>query len=103
MRSSTTTVVAIPRQRIWLLNNGIAISRNRASAALNQLAIFKCELLHVSRSLDAERGRLQHQARHRGEDEHRERLRQKGAPPARGTSKRGYLGGAAQWEPPDGH
>src|ERR1700736_4641226 len=80
MRSSTTTVVAIPRQRIWLLNNGIAISRNRASAALNQLAIFKCELLHVSRSLDAERGRLQHQARHGGKDEYRRDRQAAGGP-----------------------
>jgi hypothetical protein len=31
---------------------------NGFAAALNQLAIFKCELLHVSRSLDAERDRL---------------------------------------------
>jgi hypothetical protein len=51
-------VVPIPRQWIWLLNNGIAVSRKRVCAALNQLAIFKCELLHVSHSLDAERDRL---------------------------------------------
>jgi hypothetical protein len=51
-------VVPIPRQWIWLLNNGIAVSRKRVCGALNQLAIFKCELLHVSRSLDVERDRL---------------------------------------------
>jgi len=43
----------IPRQWIWLLNNGIAVSRNRVCVALDQFAIFKCELLHISRSLDA--------------------------------------------------
>jgi hypothetical protein len=53
MRSSTTNVVPIPRQSIWLLNDGIAVSRKRVYAGLNQLAIFKCELLHVSHSLDA--------------------------------------------------
>src|SRR6476646_2926039 len=30
------------------------VSRNGAGDGLNQLAIFKCELPHVSRSLDAE-------------------------------------------------
>src|SRR5258705_13018848 len=30
----------------------------KAEPALNQPAFFKCDLLHVSRSLDAERGRL---------------------------------------------
>jgi hypothetical protein len=43
----------------WLLNNGIALSRNRACAALDQFAIFKCELLHVSHSLDDEMDHLQ--------------------------------------------
>jgi hypothetical protein len=37
------------------LNNGIDASRNRARAALNQLAIFKCDLLHISRSLERDR------------------------------------------------
>src|SRR4029077_19441706 len=58
MKTSTTTVVAISRRRIWLLNNGIAVSRYRARASLNQLTIFRCELLHVSSPLDADRGRL---------------------------------------------
>src|SRR4029077_11760655 len=58
MKTSTTTVVAISRRRIWLLNNGIAVSRYRARASLNQLTIFRCELLHVSSRLDADRGRL---------------------------------------------
>jgi hypothetical protein len=58
MKTSTTTVAAISRRRIWLLNNGIADLRYRAGASLNQLTIFRCELLHVSRPLDADRGRL---------------------------------------------
>jgi hypothetical protein len=56
MKTSATTVVAIPRQRIWLLNNGIAVSQHRARAALNQLTIFRYEPRHVSRPLDADRG-----------------------------------------------
>ena len=58
MKTSTTTVVAISRRRIWLLNNGIAVSRCWAHASLNQLTIFRCELLSVSRAFDADRGRL---------------------------------------------
>jgi len=39
---------------VWLrlLNNGMALSRTGACAALDQLAIFRCELLHVSHLLD---------------------------------------------------
>jgi hypothetical protein len=57
-------VVTIPSQRLprpfccWLSNNGIALSRNRACAAIDQFAIFKCELLHVSQSLDDEMDHL---------------------------------------------
>jgi hypothetical protein len=47
-------MVPVPRQANWVLN-GIAASRNRVAMALNQLALFKCELLHVSRRLDANR------------------------------------------------
>ena len=58
-------MAAVPSERMlrsfccWLLNNGIALSRNRACAALDQFAIFKCELLHVSHSLDDEMDHLQ--------------------------------------------
>jgi hypothetical protein len=51
-------VVAISRRLIWLLNNDIAVSRYRARTSLNQLTIFRCEPLHVSRPLDADRGRV---------------------------------------------
>ena len=57
-------MAAIPSQRLprprccWLSNTGIALSRNRACAALEQFAIFKCELLHVSQSLDDEMDHL---------------------------------------------
>jgi hypothetical protein len=44
----TATAVAF----CWLLNDGIALSRNRDCAALDQFAIFKRDLRHVSRSLD---------------------------------------------------
>ena len=47
MNSSTTTVVAIPRQRIWLMNNGIAV-RHRAPAALNQRFTPHIHLMHTA-------------------------------------------------------
>ena len=53
MRSSTTTVVPVPRQPNWVLNDGIVASRNRVATALDQFANFKCELPHLSRQLDA--------------------------------------------------